>query len=165
MKIGDAGEAFFVFETDADVPDDLITSPLLQPTQPVSPDPLPLGDTSDEAVGQEPDFLDLNAPSSMAHSLPGTSFRPTVHPSSFANARNASAPVSMEGKEGMPQNVHGGPVITISRDTGRYMAGHHDHCSTDRDLEKADGEAHRMSSMKEFPTSHVTKAGGVSCHS
>jgi phosphatidate phosphatase LPIN len=32
MKIGDAGEAFFIFETDEDVPDELITSPLLQPT-------------------------------------------------------------------------------------------------------------------------------------
>lgn len=34
MKIGEAGEAFFVFETDDDVPEDLITSPLLQPTRP-----------------------------------------------------------------------------------------------------------------------------------
>ncbi|KAG6910120.1 hypothetical protein DXG01_012879 [Tephrocybe rancida] len=34
MKIGEAGEAFFVFETDGDVPDDLITSPILQPTRP-----------------------------------------------------------------------------------------------------------------------------------
>ncbi|GLB34082.1 putative LNS2 [Lyophyllum shimeji] len=34
MKIGDAGEAFFVFETDEDVPEDLITSPILQPTRP-----------------------------------------------------------------------------------------------------------------------------------
>ena len=32
MKIGEAGEAFFVFETDDEVPADLITSPLLQPT-------------------------------------------------------------------------------------------------------------------------------------
>jgi phosphatidate phosphatase LPIN len=32
MKIGEAGEAFFVFETDDDVPADLITSPILQPT-------------------------------------------------------------------------------------------------------------------------------------
>lgn len=32
MKIGDAGEAFFVFETDEDVPEELITSPLLQAT-------------------------------------------------------------------------------------------------------------------------------------
>jgi phosphatidate phosphatase LPIN len=75
MKIGEAGEAFFVFETDSDVPDDLITSPLLEPTQPISPDPLPpehfgrfgtrdrRGDFMDDGFGQEPDFLDLNAPS------------------------------------------------------------------------------------------------------
>ena len=30
MKIGDAGEAFFVFETDGEVPQDLITSPILE---------------------------------------------------------------------------------------------------------------------------------------
>ena len=36
MKIGEAGEAFFVFETDEDVPEDLITSPVLHPTTPVS---------------------------------------------------------------------------------------------------------------------------------
>ena len=75
MKVGEAGEAFFVFETDGDVPDDLITSPLLEPTQPVSPDPPPAedfgrfgtrnrsGDVIDDGLGQEPDFLDLNAPS------------------------------------------------------------------------------------------------------
>ncbi|KZT24587.1 LNS2-domain-containing protein [Neolentinus lepideus HHB14362 ss-1] len=34
MKIGDAGEAFFIFETESDVPDDLITSPLLEATRP-----------------------------------------------------------------------------------------------------------------------------------
>ena len=33
MKIGDAGEAFFVFETDDDIPDDLVTSPILSPVQ------------------------------------------------------------------------------------------------------------------------------------
>jgi phosphatidate phosphatase LPIN len=34
MKVGDAGEAFFVFETDEDIPPDLVTSPILQPTRP-----------------------------------------------------------------------------------------------------------------------------------
>jgi len=75
MKVGEAGEAFFVFETDSDVPDDLITSPLLEPTQPVLPDPPPAGDFGrfgtrnrsgdfiDDGLGQEPDFFDLNAPS------------------------------------------------------------------------------------------------------
>jgi hypothetical protein len=79
MKIGEAGEAFFVFETDGDVPEDLITSPLLEPTLPVSPDPPPEdfgrfgtkdrgGDLMNDGLSQEPDFLDLNAPSM---SLPG----------------------------------------------------------------------------------------------
>ena len=48
MKIGEAGEAFFVFETEDDVPDNLTTSPIIQPT-------------ADEQPRQEPDFLDLNA--------------------------------------------------------------------------------------------------------
>lgn len=34
MKIGDAGEAFFVFETEGDIPEDLITSPILEATEP-----------------------------------------------------------------------------------------------------------------------------------
>ncbi|KAF9006636.1 Lipin/Ned1/Smp2-domain-containing protein [Cyathus striatus] len=45
MKIGEAGEAFFVFETEDDVPDSLITSPILQPTHPdgeaASPEDVP----------------------------------------------------------------------------------------------------------------------------
>lgn len=77
MKIGEAGEAFFVFETAGDVPDELITSPLLEATR--SPDIQGQGaqagrfgvnegkDQDTENLGQlpqsEPDFLDLNAPS------------------------------------------------------------------------------------------------------
>lgn len=34
MKIGEAGEAFWVFETEDDVPEDLITSPVLEPVKP-----------------------------------------------------------------------------------------------------------------------------------
>ncbi|KAG8740274.1 hypothetical protein FRC10_004529 [Ceratobasidium sp. 414] len=33
MKIGEAGEAFFVFETDEEVPEELMTSPLLEPVR------------------------------------------------------------------------------------------------------------------------------------
>ena len=87
MKVGEAGEAFFVFETDNDVPDDLITSPLLEPTQPVSPDPPPAEDFGrfgtrnrsdgfiDNGLGQEPDFLDLNASST---SLSGEVLEPSA---------------------------------------------------------------------------------------
>ncbi len=43
MKIGDAGEAFFVFETEGEVPEDLITSPILEATQPGSSEDIATG--------------------------------------------------------------------------------------------------------------------------
>lgn len=67
MKIGEAGEAFFVFEADDDIPDDLITSPLLEP---IHEDGLPDAEAQGvadadtkaaEEAQQEPDFLDLDA--------------------------------------------------------------------------------------------------------
>lgn len=79
MKIGEAGEAFFVFETDDDVPEDLITSPLLHPIDPAADQntkkvDLQTGrfgakrsDTEgamndeEELQRQEPEFLDLDA--------------------------------------------------------------------------------------------------------
>ncbi|GBB94675.1 hypothetical protein RclHR1_00240023 [Rhizophagus clarus] len=51
MKIGEAGEAFFVFETENHVPEELRTSPLAGPSQPLSTE-------------EEPDFLDLNTDNS-----------------------------------------------------------------------------------------------------
>lgn len=79
MKIGEAGEAFFVFETDDDIPADLITSPILQPTIPDDAANRPLEKLAGnnylsgkekeivveehDQVRVEPDFLDLNAAS------------------------------------------------------------------------------------------------------
>ncbi|OBT75019.1 hypothetical protein VF21_06309 [Pseudogymnoascus sp. 05NY08] len=55
MKLGDGGEAFFVFETSNDIPEGLQTSPLVSPAS--SP---PLEPEGSVVVGlQEPDFLDL----------------------------------------------------------------------------------------------------------
>lgn len=71
MKIGDAGEAFFVFETEEDIPEDLVTSPILTATKTTSQDEIPsvtLGKPPEvpevpPAVPKipEPEFLDLNA--------------------------------------------------------------------------------------------------------
>ncbi|KAF9128449.1 hypothetical protein BGW39_005043 [Mortierella sp. 14UC] len=47
MKVGDAGEAFFVFETEQEVPEEFATSPLAGPSLP--------GDKGEEEI----DFLDL----------------------------------------------------------------------------------------------------------
>lgn len=55
MKLGEGGEAFFVFETSSSVPEALQTSPLVSPAQ--SPD---LKSHSSSALA-EPDSLDLNS--------------------------------------------------------------------------------------------------------
>ena len=67
MKIGDAGEAFFVFETEEDVPDSLVTSPILEATKPGETNAHPSetgrfgAPASPPPKDQEPEFLDLDA--------------------------------------------------------------------------------------------------------
>ena len=58
MKLGDAGEAFFVFETSNDIPEAMQTSPLSSPA--VSPQTA-VADSSDAATLTEPTPLDLDA--------------------------------------------------------------------------------------------------------
>lgn len=55
MKLGEGGEAFFVFETTDDIPQSLQTSPLVSPAS--SP---PLGPDDDEHGLQDPDDLQLD---------------------------------------------------------------------------------------------------------
>lgn len=57
MKLGEGGEAFFVFETTDDVPASLQTSPLVSPSG--SPKPS-AGAGADASSLQEPDDLDLD---------------------------------------------------------------------------------------------------------
>ena len=73
MKIGEAGEAFFVFETEEEIPDNLATSPILQATRPGETNTHaretgrfgagPASPPAKDIVGenQEPEFLDLDA--------------------------------------------------------------------------------------------------------
>jgi phosphatidate phosphatase LPIN len=55
MKLGEGGEAFFVFETTDEIPASLQTSPLVSPA---SSPPLPSEDIA--AALPEPEFLDLD---------------------------------------------------------------------------------------------------------
>ena len=55
MKLGEAGEAFFVFETSGIVPADMQTSPLVSPVTSPNSEPSQPGVPS----LQEPDFLDI----------------------------------------------------------------------------------------------------------
>lgn len=183
MKIGEAGEAFFVFETDSDVPDDLITSPLLEPTEPVSTDPVSLGDFgrfgardhrdgfTEDGIGQEPDFLDLNAsstsPSGEAskRSAPsnvsqpaGTSFRRAGNSSDIVNTRNVTLPVSAEAEKEIPQEVHDEPVVFLEK-----LAVSYDDRMTQGmpNTVKSDDEAHPRLFVGDFSTSHGNE--GMSC--
>ena len=56
MKLGEGGEAFFVFETLDDIPQSLQTSPVVSPT--TSPREA-VADTTLPSTLPEPDFLDL----------------------------------------------------------------------------------------------------------
>lgn len=58
MKLGEAGEAFFVFETWDDIPESLQTSPVISPA--ASPHSLSQQDVVAPPTLQEPEFLDLN---------------------------------------------------------------------------------------------------------
>ncbi len=75
MKVGEGGEAFFVFETEDDIPNELLTSPVISPSSsPLSSPPSspqkspgysgslnsPSSSIGDSAISlQEPDYLDL----------------------------------------------------------------------------------------------------------
>ncbi|KAH9001995.1 LNS2-domain-containing protein [Lactarius hatsudake] len=131
MKIGEAGEAFFVFETEGDVPDDLITSPLLEPTQPVSLEPPPQEDIgrfgarereglSDD--GQEPDFLDLDAPSTspprtvskspVSSSVSVSSMDTSSQPGRTSSDSINTIPTSVEAEEERLPKAHGNFQVT-----------------------------------------------------
>lgn len=58
MKLGEGGEAFFVFETSDEIPASLQTSPVISPA--TSPQSLIEQDAASVPTLQEPEFLDLN---------------------------------------------------------------------------------------------------------
>lgn len=80
MKLGEGGEAFFVFETSDTIPQSLQTSPLVSPA---SSPPLSAEYDDPDAL-QEPDLLQLDDPSPHARSSPrsfsGTGGRPGPAP-------------------------------------------------------------------------------------
>ena len=73
MKLGEGGEAFFVFETTENIPQSMQTSPLVSPAS--SP---PLGPDQSSAVLQEPEPLELDGESGRPR-RPGPSILPPKH--------------------------------------------------------------------------------------
>lgn len=76
MKLGEGGEAFFVFETTASIPEDMQTSPLASPAS--SPEQKPADEPINPAL-LEPDPLELDGTSGMRRStLQGRVPRPDL---------------------------------------------------------------------------------------
>ena len=75
MKLGDGGEAFFVFESNADIPEDLQTSPLLTPAS--SPHTRPSTPGTTHGLDSEP--LDLASTGSGKNELQPTDGLPKNH--------------------------------------------------------------------------------------
>lgn len=73
MKLGDGGEAFFVFETSDNIPQALQTSPLVSPA---SSPPLALGRAATTPVLQEPPPLELDEDKGNRHSPSSSLTRP-----------------------------------------------------------------------------------------
>lgn len=63
MKLGEGGEAFFVFETTDDIPQSMQTSPLVSPASSPASSP-PLNPEQPAAGLQEPELLDLDSSAS-----------------------------------------------------------------------------------------------------
>jgi phosphatidate phosphatase LPIN len=77
MKLGEGGEAFFVFETSDEIPESMQTSPVISPA--ASPQSISEQDVIPPAGLQEPEYLDLNTdgPNDRRKALP-TRARPAI---------------------------------------------------------------------------------------
>jgi len=96
MKLGEGGEAFFVFETSDEIPASLQTSPVVSPA--TSPPGSVLQDTHATPALQEPEFLDLAAGSQDHGTHPSSSSqsRPTIPSERRAQSDYGGIPVRVK---------------------------------------------------------------------
>ncbi|KAI0190832.1 LNS2-domain-containing protein [Astrocystis sublimbata] len=103
MKLGEGGEAFFVFETSDKIPQSLQTSPLVSPE--TSPTLLPAEPSAVQSNLQEPDLLNLDSDSTTRRRSSGT--RPGISPLAAPQLRpgvSAPAASSPELESGRPSS-------------------------------------------------------------
>lgn len=170
MKIGDAGEAFFVFETEEDIPEDLVTSPLLSPT----PEPGELQDdfeheTSGAKPGgeeksdlslqmQEPEFLDLNASSVLKHPIPIHAGAQPIGSRSVPHTPPPEDPVVQ------PTDVFG-PEVQYKADVALDMDGYHSAQARDASSSRISHPPSPTPTAIPFPSTIPPVASPLSKHS
>ncbi|KAF7290918.1 Nuclear elongation and deformation protein 1 [Mycena chlorophos] len=182
MKIGEAGEAFFVFETEDDVPADLITSPILQPTRPEdqsppadvptdrfgakqapdAPDSLVEAEPPSETPVEEPEFLDLNAgPSAAASPARHAQKRPSQL--SLSTEQPSATPASLLNLEDPSvQAVANGPDVDykpdIALDADGYNVQRRHHHDRERTITADDDGTYRITYVGSPTPSPTTRA-------
>ncbi|KAG2105051.1 Lipin/Ned1/Smp2-domain-containing protein [Suillus discolor] len=171
MKIGDAGEAFFVFETEEDIPEDLVTSPLLSPT----PEPGELqGDFEHETSGvklggeeksdlslqmQEPEFLDLNASSVLKHPIP-------IHAGAQPKLGSMSVPHTPPPEDPVAQPIDvTGPEVQYTADVALDMDGYHSAQARDASSSRVSHPPSPTPIAISFPSTIPLVASPLSKHS
>jgi phosphatidate phosphatase LPIN len=85
MKLGEGGEAFFVFETSESIPQDMQTSPLISPI--TSPQSQPTGDAPSIAL-PEPEPLDLAKDGDVLRQGASEHFGPLIDRPKSADGKN-----------------------------------------------------------------------------
>lgn len=136
MKIGEAGEAFFVFETAEEIPENLVTSPILEAIKPGERNAR-TQETGSFGAGsaspQEPEFLDLDAsagsspregsaspPSPSHNSSQDESEGPGIL-SRTAQLGKAMMDVAREVKRSEADKLKDKTVMNALRETGRQQ--------------------------------------------
>ncbi|KAF9152389.1 hypothetical protein BG015_005324 [Linnemannia schmuckeri] len=110
MKVGDAGEAFFVFETEQEVPEEFATSPLAGPSSP-------------DKVEEEIDFLDL-AQGEGGHAT----IQPNDHDAGYVSAHSGHGSEFEEDEQEFPSPLRAKRqtyASAVQLGSGSHGTGHH----------------------------------------
>ncbi|WWD20816.1 hypothetical protein CI109_105293 [Kwoniella shandongensis] len=151
MKVGETGEAFFVVETDEEVPEDLLTSPVVMPSQSLTNEPF--GETEQQVehdeVLDEVDFLDLDAPAAQSTSKSllnsASSFIPSIP---FISPSSSHSGASTPSRTRVPKSKEADVVSSTNPEPNPMEAAPgeshdlpiHDHKLTDHEQSEASGD-------------------------
>ncbi|KAK0384029.1 hypothetical protein NLU13_8118 [Sarocladium strictum] len=136
MKLGEGGEAFFVFETTDNIPRSLQTSPLVSPAQSPSLEPEE-GGQEGQAL-QEPDMLELDRELSRPHRPPPAVLHGILTPLSTSPNMSNGRPVSGDWSNSSIQRPHSDDIL---RRTARATsAGPLEQTSDDEDVTQEERE-------------------------
>ncbi|QPG73446.1 hypothetical protein FOA43_000756 [Brettanomyces nanus] len=139
MKLGDGGEAFFVFETHAKVPRELQTSPVISPAS--SPSSSPKGQSSTELSSRddEPDYLDIGEGAQEAGATDGlTDMIDRMDINSSKNIHKSNTVSSFERAKKLSGKLTKKNIPSTVDANGDVLLDTHGYKSDDKDIHNSD---------------------------